>query len=100
MRRDSYALDAHQFHAIEIAPAGDIRRVRAWLAERIGPAERLFVVFDRESVGAMSAASFLDHWQDMFVPARDDVLITNEPESWTLFYYHEDQFHFGRTKCA
>jgi len=93
-------LDAPQFCSLETVSAGDTASARAWLGERIPTAENLFVIFGRRAVCTIPAASFLEHWQDMFGPGPDDVLITNDQESWVLFYHHEDEFHFGRTKCA
>ncbi|HEX8311970.1 MAG TPA: hypothetical protein VF614_11670 [Chthoniobacteraceae bacterium] len=100
MSPTDYALDTEQFQTVETISASDTALARAWLAERIGRTERVFVSFGSRHVCAISASAFLTHWQDMFGPARDDVLITDEQESWILFYHHEDQFQFGRTKCA
>jgi hypothetical protein len=93
-------LDPEQFHEIEATYAGDSTPASKWLATRVSEAERIFIIFSKREVCTMSVTSFLQHWHRMFGPGRDDVLITNGQESWFLFYYHEDELHFGRTKCG
>ena len=68
---------------------------RRWLAERVGGG-KLLVVFGRDEVFQMPAPLFLDRWQDMFCPSRDDVVIFPAAGGWALFYCHEDEFEFAR----
>ncbi len=54
---------------------------RRWLAERVGGG-KLLVVFGRDEVFQMPAPLFLDRWQDMFCPSRDDVVIFPAAGGW------------------
>jgi hypothetical protein len=68
---------------------------RQWLAERVGDGE-LLLVFAKDEVFRMPASLFLDHWQDMLCPSRDDAVILPVGRGWALFYCHEDEFEFAR----
>jgi hypothetical protein len=39
---------------------------------------------------------FINHWNNFCYPASDDVIIWPESENWALFYFHEEEFQFGR----
>jgi hypothetical protein len=66
-----------------------------WLAERVGD-EELFLVFAKDEVFRVPAALFLEHWQDMLCPSRDDAIILPVGGGWAMFYYHHDEFEFAR----
>jgi hypothetical protein len=53
-------------------------------------------VFGRKDVFRVPARVFLDNWQDMFCPSRDDAVILPAGGGWALFYCHEDEFEFAR----
>ncbi len=94
--RTRYGLDETVFAAIErleVEEPGSA--VRPWLAERVG-ADDLLLVFGRDEVFQVPTAVFLDRWQDMFCPSRDDVVIVPAGGGWALFYCHEDEFEFAR----
>jgi hypothetical protein len=65
-----------------------------WLAERV--AGELLLVYAQDAVFRISAPLFLDSWQDMFCPSRDDVIILPVEGEWVLCYCHEDEFEFAR----
>lgn len=90
-----YGLNETAFAAIERLDV-DGSDVRVWLAARIGVGE-LLLVFGCDEVFRVSALIFLDRWQDMFCPSRDDVIVLPVAGKWALFYSHEDEFEFGRS---
>jgi hypothetical protein len=69
--------------------------MRQWLGERVGGGA-LLLVFAKDEVFQVSAQFFLDRWQDLCCPSRDDVVILPVGGGWALFYCHEDVFEFGR----
>ncbi|MBX3739235.1 MAG: hypothetical protein KF715_21285 [Candidatus Didemnitutus sp.] len=87
----------------------DIRE--RWDVEKIGASatraklasyardEEFFLCFGSHDVCRISRIAFLDHWQDMFAPSRDDVVVMPDSEEWCLFYCHEDEFEAGRKKA-
>jgi hypothetical protein len=94
--RTRYGLNEAAFDSIDRLdveePGPDARR---WLAERVGAGELLLVFGPGESF-RLPAALFLDRWQDMFCPSRDDVVILPASGGWALLYCHEDEFEFAR----
>lgn len=94
--RTRHGLNETRFSAVErLKVEGSEAAARAWLAERIGSGE-LLLVFGLEDVVRVPSTLFLDHWQDMFCPSRDDVVIVPVVGEWALFYCHEDEFEFAR----
>ncbi len=67
-----------------------------WLLVRV-PARtlRVLIVFARGQVCRLSTTTFIESWQDIFCPSRDDAIILDEDADWVLFYCHEDEFEFG-----
>jgi len=88
---------------LEATAVRDLQRVPAdaaafdWLSSRIPRDEPLLLVFGAREVCRVPASAFHAHWQDLFCPSRDDVVIISESGGWVLFYYHEDQFEYGQT---
>jgi hypothetical protein len=56
---------------------------------------KVLIVFAREQVCRLSTATFIECWQDIFCPSRDDAIILAEDADWVLFYCHKDEFEFG-----
>jgi hypothetical protein len=95
-----YGLNEAKFTNIErldVEEAGP--EVTQWLAERVGDGE-LLLAFAKDAVFRVPASLFLDRWQDMFGPSRDDVVILPTGAGWALFYCHEDEFEFARGGLA
>ena len=93
--RTRYGLDETAFKQIDrmdVEDAGlDARR---WLGERLSG--DLLLVYSRDAVFRVPASLFIDAWQDMFCPSRDDVMILPVDGRWALFYCHEDEFEFAQ----
>ncbi len=80
---------------LDAAEAGE--DTAAWLAQRVGSGEgRLLLVFGERDVCEVQASFFVGNWQDLFCPSRDDVVILPVRGGWAMFYFHEDEFEFGR----
>lgn len=94
--RSRYGLNEAAFASIDRL---DIEQhapeTRQWLAARVGT-EQLLLVFAKDEVVRVPAPLFLDNWQEMFCPSRDDVVILPVGGGWALFYCHEDEFEFAR----
>lgn len=94
--KSRYGLDESLFGCIERLdvdePSPDHE---TWLGDRIGNTD-LVLVYDRLNAFRLPGPLFLDHWQDMFCPSRDDVIILPTSGGWALFYCHEDVFEFAR----
>jgi hypothetical protein len=92
-----YGLNDEAFPSIDHLDVSDPGpETREWLARRIGDGDdRLLLIFGKDEVCAVRAAFFLDCWQDVFCPSRDDAFILPEGGGWALFYCHEDEFEFA-----
>jgi hypothetical protein len=97
-----YGLNEEEISTIEkISVEEPSQEIQEWLIHRIGDKSRdLTIVFGRDEVCKVRKEFFVENWQDIFYPARDDVLILPEIGDWVLFYCHEDEFEFGRRKRA
>ena len=99
MSRERYGLDENTWEIVarwDVEKTG-LKATRAMLAQYLLE-ESLLICFGRKDVCRLSRSLFLDHWQDMFIPSRDDVLIMSESCTWAAFYCHEDEFEIGRPK--
>src|SRR5262249_43157280 len=98
LSRTHYGLDTAKVRCVERLGVEDPGpEAREWLRRRIGEGgERLLAVFGSREGGAVRACFFLERWQDLFCPSRDDVVILPEEGAWVLFYCHEDEFEFGQ----
>src|SRR5262249_20941079 len=96
LSRSRYGLNETVFASIDRL---DVEKpgleARQWLAERVGSGQ-LVLVFAEDEAFRVPASLFLDNWQDMFCPSRDDVVILPVSGGWALFYCHEDEFEFAR----
>ncbi len=97
--KERYGLDERLW---EIVDSWDVEKIggvetRARLALHIVDPE-VIVFFGHQDVCRMSREAFLMHWQDMFMPSRDDVVVMPDSGAWCLFYCHEDEFEAGRRK--
>jgi hypothetical protein len=87
-------LDEDAFAQIECLDVNDAPpNARLWLTARVD-GDELLLVFGQSEVFRLSTSLFLDNWQDMFCPSRDDVVILPVAGNWALFYSHEDEFEF------
>lgn len=94
--RTRYGLDETAFQTIErldVEEPGP--SAQKWLAERVGTGD-VMLVFGQDEVFRVPASLFIDRWQDMFCPSRDDVVVVPADGGWVLFYCHEDEFEFAR----
>jgi hypothetical protein len=71
----------------------------AWLSRRVG-AGALLVVFGEHQVCRIEGFFFVENWQDIFCPSRDDAVILLEISGGVLFYCHEEEFEFGQRRTA
>jgi hypothetical protein len=96
---EHYGLNEHIWEIVErwdIEFVGE-EETRSRLAAHVLDSE-VVVFFGPQDVCRMSRETFLMHWQDMFMPSRDDVVIMPTSSAWCLFYCHEDEFEVGRRK--
>src|SRR5262249_27462486 len=80
-----YGLDETAFEQIDRLDVEE-RSVdtQRWLAQRVSG--DLLLVYGRDAVFRVTAQLFLDRWQNMFCPSRDDVVILPVDGRWALFY--------------
>jgi hypothetical protein len=96
---ERYGLDEQRWEVIErwdVEHAGE-DATRSRLARHAIDSE-VIAYFGPQDVCRMSRETFLAHWQDMFMPSRDDVVVMPPSGVWCLFYCHEDEFEAGRRR--
>jgi len=82
--------DKIERHIIESRSIAD-----AWLKTRLRAEGTLQVVYGPDDVCVVDAAAFLNCWQDVFVPARDDAIILHNIDKTVFFYCHEEELEVG-----
>jgi hypothetical protein len=61
----------------------------------------LVVVFGEKDCFECASGFFLEAWQDIFCPSRDDAIVYSEQSPFILFYCHEDEIEVGqRVLCT
>src|SRR6266540_628750 len=74
LSRDYYGLDPKAVRDLQRVSADETAGL--WLTARIPPGtERVLLVFGPSDVCRIATSDFLNHWQDVFYPSRDDVFI-------------------------
>ncbi len=70
---------------------------RLWLLEQQSDLSvQVFVSWQLDAAIRTTWDVFTAHWEDFCYPSSDDVLVWPESERWALFYFHEQEFQFGR----
>ena len=95
--RTRLGLDSTKVKNIERLEFGDdVRAGTAWLQARLSSSESLVVVFGNDDCFRCDAAFFVNNWQDIFLPARDDAMVYSESSNRILFVNHESEFETGQ----
>ncbi len=97
--KERYGLDEQLWEVIErwdVENAGEDATRSRLARHAIDP--EVIAYFSPQDVCRMSREVFLAHWQDMFMPSRDDVIVMPLSGGWCLFYCHEDEFEAGKRR--
>ena len=74
---------------------------RRWLREQQSDlSSQLFVSWQQDAAIRTTWEIFTAYWDDFCYPASDDIIVWPESERWALFYFHEQEFHFGQRLLA
>jgi hypothetical protein len=98
--KSHYGLDPATVAGIEKLDVDDVGpAAREWLSDRLG-AGSILVVFGKRQVCRMDNSFFVENWQDLLAPSRDDAVILQDEGTGVLFYCHEDEFEFGQRRTG
>ena len=67
-----------------------------WLKSRLCNEGTLQVVYGPDEVCVINSDEFLQNWQQIFVPSRDDAIIFHNLDKTVLFYCHEEELEVGQ----
>lgn len=90
-----YGLNEQTTHKIERHIIESRSVAEAWLKSRLRAQGTLQIIYGPDHVCVIDAAVFLRHWQDIFVPARDDAIILHNIDKTVFFYCHEEELEVG-----
>jgi hypothetical protein len=93
-----YGLNEHTTDNIERHVIESRSVAAAWLRTRVRAEGTLQVVYGPDHVCVIDAARFLNCWQDLFVPSRDDAIILHNIDGTVIFYCHEEELEVGTRK--
>ncbi|MFZ6647825.1 hypothetical protein ACO0LO_19025 [Undibacterium sp. TJN25] len=70
----------------------------SWIKDRLGGAGTVQIVYGHDDVCVISTQDFLNNWQNIFAPSRDDAIVLHNLNESILFYCHEDELEFGQRR--
>ncbi len=70
----------------------------SWIKGRLSGAGTVQIVYGDDDVCVISAQDFLNTWQNIFVPSRDDAVVLHNLNESILFYCHEEELEFGQRR--
>lgn len=78
-------------------PTRDLTAVSEWLQLiDLGEEREVLICYGSDRVFLVKWEVFHVNWDSFCHPASDDIVICPLSEDWVLFYYHEDEFFFGK----
>jgi hypothetical protein len=89
-----YGLNETTVEDIQRLEISDYRCAKRWLAERVFAEGTVQIVYGDE-VCVVDSEKFIEYWDQIFVPARDDAIVLHNLNSQVLFYCHEEELEFG-----
>lgn len=66
-----------------------------WLKDNFGSTGTVQIVYSDNEVCVIKSQDFLDNWQHIFMPARDDAIILHNLSNKIMFYCHEEELEVG-----
>lgn len=70
-----------------------------WLKNRLNCRGTVQIVYSETEACVINAESFLQNWQQIFVPARDDAIILHNLDKTVVFYCHEEELEVGQRQA-
>lgn len=93
-----YGLNEESVSGIDRFIIGDRAAASRWLKKRLVADGTVQIVCSEAEVAIMDTSMFLERWQDIFVPSRDDAVVLHNLSATVLFFCHEDEFEIGQRK--
>jgi hypothetical protein len=75
------------------------KEITKWLYQRAIPFDKeVFLSWDGNN-GMITKWKFVvKYWNSIFYGGADDLTVFDQSLEWTLFFFHEDEIHFGTNK--
>ena len=99
IKPDSYALNPATVSNIDLHLVTSRSVAHAWVKERFPTEGTTQLIYGRDEVCVLDSSVFVERWQDIFVPGRDDAIVLHNLSRAVLFYCHEDEIEIGE-RCA
>ena len=95
-----YHLNEEEFLSVDYSDCPlEYSSVHIWLGDRIPEhTNTLVVLWDEKDAILTDKKIFCQYWEDFCYPASDDILIFPLTMEWILYWFHEEQFQFGRRR--
>ncbi|GAB2889237.1 hypothetical protein ACCI51_18980 [Microbulbifer echini] len=92
---DRYGLNTDTVSSIDRLEIESASVAKNWLSDRLDSVGSVQVVLNENEVFVVQSDRFLESWQDIFMPARDDAMIIHNNSKIIVFYCHEDELEIG-----
>jgi len=66
-----------------------------WVKDTISSSGTVQIVYGKDEVCVIEAQEFVNNWQHIFMPARDDAIILHNMSNKIMFYCHEEELEVG-----
>ncbi len=69
---------------------------KEWVKDRFNTNGTVQVVLSDALVFVIPTDQFVENWQEMFLPSRDDAIILHNTDKTVMFLCHEEEIEFGQ----
>lgn len=93
-----YGLNEESVEDIQRLEIVNYPQAKRWLADRFRADGTVQIVYGNDEVCVIQASSFVERWDEIFRPSRDDAVVLHNLCNEVGFYFHEEELEFGVRK--
>jgi len=79
-----------------LALSDDFELAKQWLLAKLPSCGELVVVFENGDCFTCSPQFFIENWEDIFLPTRDDATVFAELDPFIMFHCHENEIEVAQ----
>lgn len=90
-----YALNENTTKDVKRHDVSSVSVAKAWVRQHWNAEGTVQIVYSESMVCVLSSRSFVEHWENIFRPCRDDAVILHNLDGGVFFYSHEDELEIA-----
>ena len=95
-RADYYAIDKAKVEQYSEHKISNHSIAKRWVSSLVSTEGTVQIIYGEDEVVIISAKDFIDRWQDIFCPGRDDAVVLHNLTKVILYYCHEEEWTYGQ----